>query len=88
MTVTINAEDEKLLGEIMRGGSFESSEKAVHVAITMLASAMFPVKVESDRLAYADESISQGLADAEAGRVISSEQFLNDLRARRQQHAA
>lgn len=84
MVVEVSDEAYRILQATVQQGRFANIQEALDESVHLLSGDFRP---SEDWLAYADESISEGLADVAAGRTIPAEEFLAELRSRRQKTA-
>jgi antitoxin ParD1/3/4 len=76
MNVSLTPELEKFVADTVATGRYSSASEVVRASLRIL--------VEEERWkAYAQEKIAAGLEDFAAGRIVSEEQLLKDLKQRR-----
>lgn len=80
MTITLTAEQRTWISELVARGMYPSVEQA---ALQLIDERLAEISVEdaTDDLAWAKPLIDAGLADIEAGRVISLEDHLKNMDA-------
>ncbi len=84
MTVEISEEIFQILQNSVENGRFSTVTDALEKSVHMLGASN---TLDEDWMEYAEERISAGLADVEAGRTIPAEHFLNELHRYRQKSA-
>jgi putative addiction module CopG family antidote len=80
MGVELEGENLKIAEALVASGRFESVSEAVHAGLEA-------IHEEEEWKDYARDRIEAGLADIEAGRTISGEDFLIWLEGQRQKRA-
>lgn len=80
MSVDLKPEDQKMAEALVASGRFDSVPDALHAGLEA-------IHEEDEWKEYARDRIAAGLADIEAGRTISGEDFLIWLESQRQKRA-
>jgi putative addiction module CopG family antidote len=81
MTVNLNPEQERRLTEMVRSGAYESAEQVLDRALEMLHAQEEWLAKNRDEIATAIEA---GIADAESGKLIDSDEVRSRMAARKQ----
>jgi antitoxin ParD1/3/4 len=80
MNVSLTPELEKFVEETVATGRYNSASEVVREGLRKL-------EEEENWKAYAKEKIAKGLEDVAAGRIVTEEQLLEDLKKRRVKRA-
>lgn len=80
MDLTLTPELEKFVEESVATGRFDSASDVVRESLRKL-------QEEENWKAYAKAKIAKGMEDVAAGRIVTEEQFLEDLKKRRAKRA-
>ena len=80
MNVSLTPELEKFVAETVATGRYSSASEVVRASLRLM-------EEEERWKAYARSKIAKGLADVEAGRVVSEKQFHDLLKERKRKRA-
>jgi len=80
MNVSLTPELEKFVEDTVATGRFNSASEVVRAALRTF-------EQEQDWIAYAKQKIAAGMADMEAGRFITSDEFEARLKERKKKRA-
>ena len=80
MNVSLTPELEKFVADTVATGRYNSASEVVREGLRKL-------EEEENWKEYAKAKIAQGLEDVAAGRIVTEEQFLEDLKQRRAKRA-
>ena len=83
LTITLSEEAEAHAGAMVAEGRFKSMEQAIEAGLYSLRVGYIDEPVDLDDLSPADRAaVEEGLADIDAGRVLTSEEVFGPLLAR------
>lgn len=80
MNVSLTPELEKFVADTVATGRYNSASEVVRASL-------YKLEEEERWKAYAKAKIAKGLEDVEAGRIVSSEEFLEEIKQRRKKPA-